>query len=118
MMARVAKETADVLEMRKRPIGVFDSGVGGLTVLHELLVALPREDFLYLGDSAHFPYGTKTGDELVQRVEVNTRLLLERGAKLVVIACNSASAAGAERARELAAEHGERDSSASSVPPR
>ncbi len=88
------------------PIAMFDSGVGGLTVLHECLVSLPEEDFLYLGDSAHFPYGTKTGEELRRRVEVNTRFLLERGAKLVVIACNSASAAGAERARELAAERG------------
>jgi glutamate racemase len=93
-------------ERRALPIAMFDSGVGGLTVLHECLVSLPEEDFLYLGDSAHFPYGTKTGAELRNRVEVNTRLLLERGAKLVVIACNSASAAGAERARELAAEHG------------
>ena len=45
---------------RTAPIGVFDSGVGGLTVLHELLVALPQEDFLYLGDSARFPYGDRT----------------------------------------------------------
>ena len=45
---------------RSLPIAVFDSGVGGLTVLHELLVSLPAEDFVYLGDSAHFPYGTKT----------------------------------------------------------
>ena len=45
---------------RSLPIAMFDSGVGGLTVLHECLVSLPAEDFLYLGDSAHFPYGTKT----------------------------------------------------------
>ena len=49
------------------PIGVFDSGVGGLTVLHECLVSLPAEDFLYLGDSGHFPYGTKSADELRER---------------------------------------------------
>ena len=46
------------------PIAVFDSGVGGLTVLHECLVSLPEEDFLYLGDSARFPYGTKSAEEL------------------------------------------------------
>ena len=47
-----------------RSIGVFDSGVGGLTVLHELLVSLPHEDFVYLGDTARFPYGQRSGDEL------------------------------------------------------
>src|ERR1700712_2237929 len=50
---------------RARPIGVFDSGVGGLTVLHELLVSLPHEDFVYLGDTARFPYGEKTAEQLV-----------------------------------------------------
>ena len=49
---------------RARPIGVFDSGVGGLTVLHELLVSLPHEDFVYLGDTARFPYGERTPAEL------------------------------------------------------
>jgi glutamate racemase len=78
---------------RGRPIGVFDSGVGGLTVLHELLVALPREDFVYLGDTARFPYGERTPQELaVFSLEI-AEALLERGAKLLVIACNSATAA-------------------------
>ena len=49
---------------RTRPIGVFDSGVGGLTVLHELLVHLPNEDFVYLGDTARFPYGDRSREEL------------------------------------------------------
>ena len=49
------------------PIGVFDSGVGGLTVLHECLISLPAEDFLYLGDSGHFPYGTKSAAQLRER---------------------------------------------------
>jgi glutamate racemase len=88
------------------PIAVFDSGVGGLTVLHECLVSLPAEDYLYLGDSARFPYGTKTREELQRCVETNTRYLLERGAKLLVVACNSASAAAIEVARELAADAG------------
>ncbi len=91
---------------RSLPIGVFDSGVGGLTVLHELLVSLPAEDFVYLGDSVHFPYGTKTRDELRGYVERNTRLLLDRGAKLLVIACNSATAAGLDVAVEIAAVSG------------
>ena len=60
-------------ERRSLPIAVFDSGVGGLTVLHECLVSLPEEDFLYLGDSARFPYGTKSAEELRGCVERNTR---------------------------------------------
>ena len=88
------------------PIGMFDSGVGGLTVLHECLVSLPEESFLYLGDSARFPDGTKRTAELRGYVEQITRHLLDRGSKLIVIACNSATAAGLETARELAADSG------------
>jgi glutamate racemase len=76
---------------RTAPIGVFDSGVGGLTVLHELLVALPQEDFLYLGDSARFPYGDRTPAELQTFSRQIAEVLLERGAKLLVVACNSAT---------------------------
>jgi glutamate racemase len=88
------------------PVAVFDSGVGGLTVLHECLVSLPGEDFLYLGDSAQFPYGIKGPEELRERVEQVSRFMLERGAKLLVIACNSATSAGRDAAMELAAEQG------------
>jgi glutamate racemase len=88
------------------PIALFDSGVGGLTVLHEFLVSLPEEDYVYLGDSARFPYGTRSEDDLRDCVVRNTGFLLDRGAKLLVIACNSATAAGLETAREAAAEHG------------
>ena len=84
------------------PIAVFDSGVGGLTVLHECLISLPEESFLYLGDSANFPYGTKTVAELRDLTERNTRFLLGRGAKLLIVACNSATSAAAARAREIA----------------
>jgi glutamate racemase len=92
--------------MSSLPVAVFDSGVGGLTVLHECLVSLPEEDFLYLGDSAQFPYGIKDPDELRARVEQVSAFLLERGAKLLVIACNSATSAGAEEARRIAADRG------------
>jgi glutamate racemase len=78
---------------RTRPIGVFDSGVGGLTVLHELLVALPHEDFLYLGDTAHFPYGTRRREELEAFAVEVAGALVARKAKLVVVACNTATAA-------------------------
>jgi glutamate racemase len=88
------------------PIAFFDSGVGGLTVLHECLVSLPEEDYLYLGDDARFPYGAKTDSDLRECSERNTRYLLDRGAKLIVIACNSAAGAGFEVAREIAAERG------------
>ena len=88
------------------PIAMFDSGVGGLTVLHECLVSLPEEDYVYLGDDARFPYGARTADELREHVEQVSRYLLERGAKLLVIACNSAASAGQEIAREIAAEAG------------
>ena len=88
------------------PIAVFDSGIGGLTVLHELLVSLPEEDYLYLGDTAGFPYGNKAGEWLRPRIEQLVRFLLDRGAKLLVIACNSATAAGGDVVRTVAAEHG------------
>lgn len=91
---------------RSLPIAVFDSGVGGLTVLHEFLVSLPEEDYLYLGDDARFPYGAKTEDELRECVARNTAYLLDRGTKLIVIACNSAAGAGLETAHELAGERG------------
>jgi glutamate racemase len=88
------------------PIAVFDSGVGGLTVLHECLVSLPEEDFVYLGDDARFPYGARSTEELRGHVEQVSRFLLDRGAKLLVVACNSAASAGLDVAREVAAKEG------------
>jgi glutamate racemase len=79
--------------LRGRPIAVFDSGVGGLTVLHELLVSLPHEDFVYLGDTARFPYGRREPEELTHFALQIADFLLDRGAKLLVIACNSATSA-------------------------
>ena len=79
--------------LAEQPVGVFDSGVGGLTVLHELLVSLPTEDYLYLGDTAHFPYGDRSPEELQQFSIEIVDYLVRAGAKLVVVACNSASAA-------------------------
>src|SRR3954468_12083284 len=76
-----------------RPIGVFDSGVGGLTVLHEPLVRLPHEDFVYLADTARFPYGPRTPEELTRFSLEIAEELLARRVKLLVVACNSASAA-------------------------
>ena len=74
-----------------RPIGVFDSGVGGLTVLHECLVTMPHEDFVYLGDHARLPYGPRTAEE-VRRFAHEIGAYLERqGVKMVVVACNTAT---------------------------
>lgn len=75
------------------PIAVFDSGVGGLTVLHECLVSLPHEDFVYLGDTARFPYGTRSQQELEAFALELAGLLVEEGAKLLVVACNAATSA-------------------------
>jgi len=88
----------------QQPVAVFDSGVGGLTVLHELLVSLPTEDYVYLGDTARFPYGERTPRELEAfAVEIAERLLAE-GAKLLVVACNAVSAVALEALeRHLAA---------------
>ncbi|HEY3463484.1 MAG TPA: glutamate racemase [Gaiellaceae bacterium] len=74
-----------------RPVGVFDSGVGGLTVLHECLVTMPHEDFVYLGDHARLPYGPRTRDE-VRRFAHEIGLYLQGlGVKMVVVACNTAT---------------------------
>src|SRR3954447_12667707 len=80
-------------DARLRPIGVFDSGIGGLTVLHELLVALPQEDLLYLGDTERFPYGERPQQELRRFSAEIAEELLRRRTKLLVVACNSATAA-------------------------
>ncbi len=85
---------------------MFDSGVGGLTVLHECLVSLPEEDFVYLGDTAMFPYGTRDPERLRERIRAIATMLLEGGAKLLVIACNTATSVGTDVAREVAAEWG------------
>jgi glutamate racemase len=89
----VASPSAAAPDPRERSIGVFDSGVGGLTVLHELLVQLPSEDFLYLGDTARFPYGERSPAELERFSVEMAEELLRRRAKLLVVACNAATSA-------------------------
>jgi glutamate racemase len=87
-------------DVRRRPVGVFDSGVGGLTVLHELLVRLPHEDYLYLADSARLPYGSRAPAELQAFALEIAEELLARRIKLLVVACNSATAAALPALRE------------------
>lgn len=74
------------------PIGVFDSGVGGLTVLKALQQTLPNESFIYLGDTARLPYGTKSESTVIRYATQAAHILLEKGIKLLVVACNTASA--------------------------
>ncbi len=82
---------AGILE-RERPLGVFDSGVGGLTVLRELQRQLPHETMIYLGDTARLPYGTKSGTTVERYALQAASALIERSIKLLVVACNTASA--------------------------
>jgi glutamate racemase len=79
--------------MGEQPVGVLDSGVGGLSVLRELLRQHPHEDYLYLADQAHVPYGSRTLQQVREYSESIVRFLIGRGAKLIVVACNTASAA-------------------------
>ncbi len=80
------------LDSTASPLGIFDSGVGGLTVLQALRRRLPHESFLYLGDTARLPYGTKSADTVTRYALNASRHLIDEGVKLLVIACNTASA--------------------------
>ncbi len=79
------------------PIGVFDSGIGGLTVLKELLTRLPGESFVYFGDTARVPYGTKSVDTVLKFSRENVTFLLDQSVKFIVVACNTASASAVPR---------------------
>ena len=82
--------------MPERAIGVFDSGVGGLTVLRELRLQVPAEDLVYLGDTARVPYGTKSAPTVRRYADEAARFLIEQQVKLIVVACNTASAVALE----------------------
>jgi glutamate racemase len=86
--------------MDARPVGVFDSGMGGLTVLHECLVTLPHEDFAYVGDGARLPYGPRPAEEIRRFAGEIARYLESQGVKLIVAACNSATSAALPELQE------------------
>jgi glutamate racemase len=86
--------------MDSRPVGIFDSGVGGLSVWREVLRQLPQESTVYFADSAHVPYGPRGEAEIRQFCEAITRFLIARDCKAVVVACNTASAAALKHLRE------------------
>jgi glutamate racemase len=83
------------------PIGIFDSGLGGLAVLREVRRILPHEDVLFVGDTQRQPYGPRTVEEVRQITIEISGYLIDKGAKIVLIACNTASAAGGDKAQEL-----------------
>src|SRR5581483_3192512 len=73
-------------------IGVFDSGYGGLTILHGLTDRLPRYSYVYIGDNARAPYGSRSAEEIIKFTQQGVTYLFEQGASLVILACNTASA--------------------------
>jgi glutamate racemase len=85
--------------VREPAIGIFDSGIGGLTVVHRLLEAVPAEDLVYLGDTARWPYGTKSAEVVTRYAHEDTEFLLEQGVKLIVVACNTVSSVALEHLR-------------------
>lgn len=86
--------------MMENPVGILDSGAGGISVLRALIEFLPHENFIYYGDSAHNPYGTKTREEILSLTMRCTEILLEKGCKTIVVACNTATAAAITELRE------------------
>ena len=85
--------------MDNRPIGVFDSGVGGMTVLKELAKQLPNENFIYLGDTKRFPYGSKSKESIIELTKDGVEFLINKGVKLIVIACGTATSQALEEVR-------------------
>ena len=81
------------MKQTERPIAVFDSGVGGISVLRELVHLMPGENYIFFGDSKNAPYGGKSLEEVRELTECHVRHLLSEGAKAVVIACNTATSA-------------------------
>lgn len=85
---------------QQQPIGVFDSGVGGLSVLRHLRAQLPAEQFIYLADQGHMPYGSRSAAELIQFSQEISRYFLQQNSKAIVVACNTASAAALSQLRQ------------------
>ena len=86
--------------MKNRPIAVFDSGLGGISVLRKLVEQMPQEHFLYFGDSKNAPYGSRTTEDIRALTLRNAEALFERGAKALVVACNTATSAAIDVLRE------------------
>lgn len=89
------------MKLPSQPIGVFDSGIGGLTVMEQLINTLPNERFVYFGDTARVPYGNKSPQTIIRYSIENTIYLLEKDIKLLIVACNTASAYALPKLRQL-----------------
>jgi len=85
---------------KSRPIGFFDSGVGGISIFNEAANQLPNENFLYLADSLNAPYGTKNKEQIIDLSIKNTELLINKGCKMIIVACNTATTNAIDRLRE------------------
>ena len=83
-----------------RPIGIFDSGAGGLSVMHQLVKELPHESFVYFADSANCPYGSKPQEKIIERSSAVTDFLISQQCKIIVVACNTATAAAIDWLRD------------------
>ena len=88
------------MSQARRPIGIFDSGIGGLTVLKEIRREMPYEDIVYFGDTAHVPYGTKSKETITRFSTDNVHFLQSFGVKIVVVACNTASSLSLDALKE------------------
>ena len=88
------------MDIQNHPIGVLDSGLGGISVLRELVRLMPEEDYLYFGDSKNAPYGTKTAEEVLRLTRNTVSFLLEQGAKAIVVACNTATSVAIRELRQ------------------
>lgn len=93
-------DRSPIAEYDERPIGVFDSGFGGASTLRNLLITLPDERFIYFGDNANAPYGDKTEEEILSLAENAADMLVHKGVKALVIACNTATSAAIKALRE------------------
>lgn len=89
------------IDKNKQCIGMFDSGLGGLTVMRQMMAALPHEPIIYLGDTARIPYGSKSQETIIRYSIENAIFLMERNIKLLVIACNTATAYSLERLKKI-----------------
>ena len=84
----------------KKAIGIFDSGVGGLTVFSEIRKKMPNENIIYLGDTKNFPYGNRSKEEIIKFAIENTETLINKGVKIIVIACGTATSQAIELLKE------------------
>jgi glutamate racemase len=96
------RQLANNMLSANQPIGIFDSGIGGLTVANAVLRVLPAESIIYFGDTAHLPYGDKSPDTIARYAQVITDFLLSQQCKLIIIACNSASSVAFDKVRAQA----------------